>query len=243
MDSYIEISFIIQTLTMLISCMTAGYLSLKPISLKQSWMYSICIAFFACSFWSSYSWTLMFIIEVLFFLIYFRYRWKTYLLVITLRILVSATWYAIYRGGFHNFQYFLPMVSPIPPILILIIILWLLYRKWNYWLGKLTYVYECEIDHLPLKKHFKGYLDTGNLLMLEDIPVIFMDEKYEEYFKDCRIHCLVMKTMSGTVPIMCYETNIRIQGLTKKKVYVHLKKETQLPMQCEILLNMNLWLG
>lgn len=243
MESYIEISFIIQSLYMLIACMTAGYLSLKPISLKQSFVYSLTVALCACILWGTNSWLIMVIVEFLFFLLIFRYCWKTYILMITIRCLISWTCYAIYRGGFHNFQYFLPMVSPIAIILVELFVLYLLYRKWNYWIGKLNYVYDCHIKNIPMKKPIKGYLDTGNLLTIDDVPVVFMDEKFQTYFKDLDIQYLVMNTMSGSAPIACYKSIIDIHGLSKKDVYIHCKKQIQLPMQCQILLNINLWLG
>lgn len=243
MESYVEVSFLIQVLTMLISCMTAGYLSLHPLSFKQMFIYSILISFMACAFWMEFSWIIILIIEILFFLLYFRMSWKAFLLTIAMRFLLSFTWYVVYRGGFHNFQYFYPMRSPIQILILLFVILWLLCRKWNYWIGKLSYIYECKIEEIDQKHWWRGYLDSGNLLMMEDVPVIFIDQKYVTYLKSCRIQYLVMKTMSQSVTIPCYEGHIEIRGLMKKKVYIRCEKDMQLPMQAQILLNVNLWLG
>lgn len=228
---------------MLISCMTAGYLSLKPLSIKQMGIYSMILPLASCFLWMKYSWIIILMVEVLFFLLYFRLSWKTYLLTLSLRFLLSFSWYACFRGGFHNFQYFFPIRSPFILLISQCVILWLLYRKWNYWVGKLNYVYECQIEGIPNKHSWKGYLDSGNMLMMNDIPVIFIDNKYESYFHDANIQYLVMNTMSGSAPIACFEGRIKIQGMVKKRVYIRCEKNIQLPMQCQILLNVNLWLG
>ena len=77
MESYVEISYMVQFFTMMISCMTAGYLSLQPLSIKQMLVYSLVLPFAACSMWMEYSWFYMLTIEVLFLLLYFRCRIRT----------------------------------------------------------------------------------------------------------------------------------------------------------------------
>lgn len=243
MESYVEISYMVQFFTMMISCMTAGYLSLQPLSIKQMLVYSLVLPFAACSMWMEYSWFYMLTIEVLFFLLYFRCRIRTYACMLTLRFLLSFTWIVFYRGGIHNFQYFFPLRSPLSLFAIECIVLVLLYRKWNYWLGRLRYVYECRIPQISKTAWMKGYLDSGNMLASDDIAVIFIDEHYQTYFEKERIHYVIMNTMGGDAPVMCYEGMIQIRGFEMKKVLVCCRENLRLPMHCQILLNVNLWLG
>lgn len=243
MESYVEISYLIQVLTMMISCMIAGYLSLQPLSIKQVMLYSCMLPLFACGIWITYSLWLMAVIEVLFFLLFFKRRWKTWLYTITLRLLFSLSWYAWFQGGFHNFQYFFPTQSPMMILFIELILLWLLYRKWNYWIGKLNYVYDCKLYAISSSKWWKGYLDSGNMLMLNDVPVIFIDDRYQTYFMNENIQYVVMNTLGAKTPIACYESMIQIRGFSDSRVLVCCQKNVQLPMHCQVLLNVNLWMG
>lgn len=89
-------------------------------------------------------------------------------------------------------------------------------------------------------KHFKviGYLDSGNLLSHEGIPVVFLQRRYLSYFVDERIQLVVMKTVQEESSLPCYTCELKLHGCHKRKVLVHLQEDLKLPMHSELLLNM-----
>lgn len=234
MESYIEVSFINNILIMFLSCIAAGFISLKPISIRRCLIYSTVLSVSMIVFWGRYAWILYIGLEVLFFTAYFRFRIAMYFVSIILRFLLSFTCFAFYGGSYHLFMYYVPIYRfPFVFWLILIFATALLLCKWKYFIGRLDFVYECSFKKLKLK----GYLDSGNVLSDADIPVVFVSNKYQSYFKNENIHSIVMNTLDSRAIIICYEAEIQLQGFEKQMVYVNCDKKVQLPFGCDILLN------
>ena len=244
MESYIEISFVNQILLMVLSILIAGYITCKPVCLKENVIYSVSISLFCSLFWGTYSWLLYMCLEVFFFLLYFRYRLKTYFVYGSLRFLLSFTCYALWKGSYHLGMYYVPLhQKPFLFWTIEIILLISLLRKWKYFLGKLNYIYECTIQSNHKKFSVCAYLDSGNLLTLQGIPVVFLDPKYTLYFQGERMQFVNIQTVQGEQEIGCYEALIEIKGYASQHVYVHCKQNIKLPFRCELLLNMKLLMG
>ncbi len=244
MESYIEVSFVNQVLLMVLSILIAGYITCKPVCIVENLIYSVSITLFCSLFWGSHSWILYMCLELFFFLLYFRYRLKTYLVYGSLRLLLSFTCYALWKGSYHLGMYYIPLhQSPLLFWSVEIVILVSLLRKWKYFLGKLNYIYECKIQSNYKKLLLRAYLDSGNLLTLQGVPVIFLDSKYVKYFQDQRMKLVTIQTVQGEQEIGCYEAIIEIKGYTPSKVYVHCKQNMTLPLRCEVLLNMKLLMG
>lgn len=240
MDSYVEVSFLHTMLLILLSVWIAQYISLKPISdlrlLAYAFLQSLCL----CFMWFSYSWLLCVIIEALFFLIIFHYAKKTYLVALCIRALSMATCFVVYQGGFHNVTWFVPIQARIWPVWVTLIIVAIALRmKWKYYLAKTSCVYDTKIYTKHETLRIKGYLDSGNLLTWQGVPVIFLSPNYHAYFKDESIELIVMNSVSDTAILRCYTSKIQIAGCVSHQVYVHCEKNLQLPMGCVALLNMN----
>lgn len=244
MESYIEVSFINQVLLMVLSILVAGYITCKPIRFIENGIYSISIAVCCSLFWGTYSWIIYLGLEIFFFLLYFRYRLKTYFVYGSLRFLLSFTCYALWQGSYHLGMYYVPLhQNPVGIWAIEVFLLFVLLRKWKYFLGKLNYIYECKIQSKHKKLCLRAYLDSGNLLTIQDVPVVFVDAKYLNYFHGEKMKYIPMQTMHGKQEIECYEALIELKGYPSRNVYVHCKPNMRLPLRCEILLNMKLLMG
>lgn len=225
---------------LLLSVQLAQYIALKPISDKRLILYVITQSVLMTTLWSSYSWLICIMSEGLFFLFVFRYAKKTFLIAWCNRLLMMMICFTFYKGSFHNATWFVPLHITIWPLWVLMIIISIVLRlKWREELAKSAYVYGTQLFTNETTLHLKGYLDSGNLLSWQGIPVIFLKQNYHAYFKDERIELIVMNTVTDTSVLRCYLCEMQMNGCGRHPVYVHCEKNLNLPMGCNVLLNMN----
>lgn len=239
MESYVEISFLWNAITIYLSMRLAAYWCAKPISLRKVQGYSIAISICGCLFFP-YADLLVLLIEVLFFLNSFRYVKKVYLLGLAFRWFCYFSMFAWYRGSFHNGIYFVPIDAQIWEVWLCYALLWIMLRyKWKNLLARGEYVYCTRLKVNDQEMVCKGYLDSGNLLCHKGIPVVFLDAKYSSYFDAAGIELVVMNTIQSNGTIRCYPCQLSIDGCPAHKVYVSCERKLKLPFDCEVLLNMN----
>lgn len=239
MESYIEVSLLHNFITVVISTLMATYASLQPISFKRILIYASVQASTSCIFWFSNAWVLSVVVELLFFLVFFRYAYKTYVISLVTRFLWLCTAFVMYDGGFHNGAYFVPMDQPI-------YILWAIYgvcmllllAKWKDFVAELSYVYSLKLYTKQKILPLRGYLDSGNLITFKNVPILFLDKKYYAYFQNQGIELVVMNTITDTDVIRCYDCELQLSGCKKQRVFVNCEKSLELPLHCELLLNM-----
>lgn len=213
--------------------------ALQPISLKKNIGYASSVSILACLLWGDHTFYYVLLLETCFVAIGFRHALKSYFMALSIRYLLLATSFLLYGGSFHNLLWFVPMKKGI-------IILWLLYIlvfvlliiKWKDVFARLSYLYDVRVYAGKEKFKIKSYLDSGNLLTHEKLPVLFLASKYQTYFKNQHIELIVMNTIKDTQIIRCYECEIQLPGCKKHRVYVNCDKTLHLPFRCEMLLNM-----
>lgn len=241
MESYIEVSVITSFLLMLCSCMTAFYIAWKPQAFYKLCIYALLIPLFACLCFQPTGWLWMILLEGFFFWWIFAYAWRTWLIMIAMRLLWNFTCYVLFEGSFHLGVYFVPK-EVVPWFLwaFLILALALLFHKWKDVLAQRDFIYPIQLMSSKASIKLKGYLDTGNLLCNEHTPVMFVDHKYEAYFVNESIELVVMNTMQCAKVIRCYEARVKVGNGAVHKVLVNSERSLQLPMGCNALLNMNM---
>lgn len=239
MDSYIEISILHNFISISLSCMMGKYICVQPVADKKVLWYAILLSLCGCIFWYPYAWCVMLILEAAFFFFCFRYVYKVYIVALCFRYLCYATTFAFYHGGFHNFLWFVPAQAFIYPLWGLYALLYILLAvKWKDVVAKLSYVYQIHIYLHNQTLDMLGYLDSGNLLTYQTIPVLFINKKYQTYFSNQRIELVVRNSISGMDVIRCYECDIAIEGSRRHRVLISCEGNMTLPMKCEVLLNM-----
>lgn len=241
MDSYIEITWLTSFLILLHSSMTAFYIAWKPQRFYKLILYSAIVPFFACFCFHRYGWVFTILLEGIFFIWCYAYAWKSWLLMIANRLLWNFSCYVLYDGTFHLGIYFVP-ANTTPWLLwfVLSISAIFLYHTWKSALAQRDFIYPIQITTSCVRLRIKGYLDSGNLLENEGVPVIFVDQKYQEYFQDESIELVVMNTVDRTKVIKCHEANAKLASGGYQRVLVNSEKSLQLPMGCKALLNMKL---
>ncbi|MEG2506706.1 MAG: sigma-E processing peptidase SpoIIGA [Longicatena sp.] len=239
MESYLEVSFLHNLITIMLSVVIAQYTTLQPLSNKRLFCYAFVLSLYGCLTYFSYSIVGSICLEALFFITYFRYAYKTYLMALCIRYVAYATTFVLLIGSFHNGLYFVPMKYEI-------LLIWLcyglayalLYHKWKDVFSKLSYVYQSTLFMKQTTLKLPAYLDSGNLVSHEHIPIIFVDQQYLAYFKDQSIELVVMNSITNTTILRCYKCSIQLEGCQKHMVYVHADKHLNLPFNCKVLLNM-----
>lgn len=241
MESYIEITWITGFLVLLNSTTLAFYLACKPCAFYKLLLYSMMIPLAACFLFNTYEWLCMVLLEGVFFGWIYRDSWKGWLLMIAHRLLLNLTCYVFYEGSFHLGIYFVP--SYVIPYLLwaVLIISWFgMFLHWKFHLSQQNFIYPIEIRTKRAIVKTRGYLDSGNLIMEEGVPVLFLDKSYEEYFLGENIEWVEMNTMQGTGRVRCYEVRARVGNTPYHKVLIHLNRTMELPMGAKALLNIHL---
>lgn len=240
MESYVEVSILHNVLTIFVSFWMAQYISLQPLRqrsiLTYAWMISLCGGLL----YQSYSWLAVLALEIGSFFCFFRKSAKSWLMAQAIRMLWYYTAFALYQGSFHNLLWFVPIHASI-------VYLWLFYgllyallkAKWKQQLARLSYRYAIDLFLEETTLHLDGWLDSGNLLCTQGLPVLFVEGSYEAYFQQQRIQWVVMKTMQGSETIRCYACEAALSNTKRCPVLVCCKEGMQLPLHCKVLLNMN----
>lgn len=239
MESYVEVSFLFAFVTSILCMRIAGYCCIKVMKRKDILVYAAASSLSGCLF-LPYAWLISILIEVLFFLFYFRCLKKVFLLGFAIRGLVFFSVFAWYGGSFHNSIYFVPLQESLWLVWVIYAGIWyMLQYKWKQLLAKANYVYQAKLL-LPFKEvKVKAYLDSGNMLTHKTLPVVFLDAKYSSYFDKNSIELVVMNTIQSTGVLRCHECRMSIDGGKVQRVYVCCESSLTLPFHCEVLLNMN----
>ncbi|MGX8835209.1 sigma-E processing peptidase SpoIIGA [Amedibacillus sp. YH-ame6] len=241
MESYVEVSFLHNAMTILLCVLLGEYAALQPVSLRRCILYAILVSAIATLTWSAYSLLWMVLLELISFFFFFRYAYKSYLCSLVFRYLFYGSAFLFYGGGFHNGVWFVPMGTSFLFLWAIYALLYaLLFVKWKDIFAKLSYVYDAKFFMNQTKMGLKSYLDSGNLLTYKGMPVIFVDKKYQAYFKNERIELIVMNSVTSTEVMRCYECEIQMAGCKKHKVYINAERHLKLPFKCVVLLNMKL---
>lgn len=241
MESYVEITFINNVFIMMTSTLAACYLMVRSLPIKQLILYSAVISFACVSLWSDVSWWLIIILELGCVWFIFRDALNIWLTTLALRLMMSLTCWVLYGGSFHLTAYFVPAGAwmILNFWIIMIVLLAAMLLKWKYFLSQSTYVYRSYLYIQNKKRKMNAYLDSGNMLMSDQVPVIFLSGKYYEYLKNENIELIVMNTMNSTSAIRAYACELQVHGYQRHKVYACCDTLVKIPMNCSCLLNIH----
>lgn len=241
MESYIEVTWITNFLILLNASTLAFYLAAKPCAFRYVILYSALIPLCACFIFHRYEWCFMLIMEGAFFYKLYRYHWKGWLLMIAHRLLCNLTCYIWYQGSFHLGIYFVG-VNQVPYLIwMLLALTWLgMFYHWKLKLSQQNFIYPIEIKGSHVIVKLKGYLDSGNFMLEEGVPILILDRQYEEYFDQQSIQWIEMNTLQGEGRIKCCKAMARIQNAHYHSVWIHFSSKLHLPLGAKALLNLHM---
>jgi len=160
---------------------------------------------------------------------------KYCILVLLLRYTLYSVLYILYGGSIYYGLYWRETINL--SCLILCLLLYLFLLIWKYKIQNKVirsgYIYTISIN----KKKYKGYMDTGNLSMADNYPVIYTNRFIDESY-DTPIY---IQTATGSKCMYGYKTWIQIYPYSiKKEVYIIYEPALKLPDHCTFLLNIHL---
>lgn len=239
MESYIEISWLHNILFLVLSQMMAGYLSLRPLSLKKQWGYALLITSYGTLFWTSNAWIGCLLLELICILLWYRHTLKTYFFMLSFRMLWNISAMLWVKGTMAHGLFFPAIETSLLKLWILgIFLLLLLQKKWHTYVMQTNFVYSCKLIKKDRVWKGRGYMDSGNMLMYDGMPVVFMDWKYQSYFSRENIQYIEMQTMNETGEMEGIEVELLLENQTKQNVFVCFKKHLYLPLHCDLLFGM-----
>lgn len=173
MESYVEVSFMHNSLICACSLTCAIMLSKKPMS-RQHFLKIILMTTLLPSFLfieGSDMW--IGVNEIMMFMLFFQHRSHTYLLFASFRFFFHLIYYLLFQGTICHLQFFIfDEYGVLCADLIVLIGYLALLLKGRYEWSQKDFLYPFELDH----HQYLGYLDSGNLATYDSLPIIFVKE-------------------------------------------------------------------
>lgn len=239
MESYIEVSWLNGVLLLYASVLFASYAVFQPMKDIRILVYAAGISLLSVMLWRKGSLFILILSELTYLATLFRYARKTYIFAFCFRFLCMLTCFAVYQGSFHNGFWFVPLHAPVQWCwLLYLLLIFFCKSRWRNHFCERNCLYPVTLYIGNKQLHVTGYLDSGNLLSQNGIPVVFLERRYLSYFAKESIQLVVMKTVQENSRLHCYPCELQLNGCRRLHVLVHLQEELQLPMRSELLLNM-----
>lgn len=238
MESYVEIAFIHNFLTNVISVWMALYLIQKPLRGRRVIAYA-----FLSSFWSSFvfhdaGWIVLFMIEAVSFTFVFYRQKALYLAALMFRWLWHATCFVLWEGSFHLGAFFPWVHTPIYFCWFLYAALFLYLYTHASTLMKQRFIYGCTI-YADEPVHLRGYMDSGNFVSWNHLPVVFVCAEQRDRFKgkSCEIR---VQSIHGCQRMKAMLIYCAIDGCAKQKAYAVFVSGLSIRGGCQMILNLKM---
>ncbi len=240
MDTYIEISFLTNMLIGIMMLYASGCYTHQRMN-HMLFLFALIgeQVLLMLSLYLSL-WVLFIIYEIAFYLLVFYYAWKRMLLFLCLRYLAYATLFKFSGGSFHMGHYFVPAQNQMIGFCLLsCFLIFLLKQKWESYFMVSEFIYPLTI-YTPIPIHVRGFLDSGNQVMLEGLPVLFLDERYRTQLDNDSSTACTIHTIHSEARLSCFLYEVKIGRNKKRSCYICCDKKVVLEWGCQCLLNLNL---
>lgn len=240
MESYIEITFINNILIALFAYYASAYLSLSKIKNCFFYVFLIIEQLIVVLLYDEDWYFLFYMMDLFFMLIIFFHQYKKLLIYLCIKYLCFLTCLKVWHGSFHLLHYFVPLQANMIGAWLLLVVAIIFYKqKWSAYLRVSDFIYTISIDCAkPLK--IKGYLDTGNQVTCNEIPVLFLDASYDKYFTAMPKATVEVTTLNKKEVLNCYLCKVNINRYKKGVYYICCDKRVNLEWGCQCLLNIEI---
>jgi len=234
MSSYIEITFLTNYLISIFAYYFSAYFSLSKAKPKFFYIL-IGIEHFIhiCSdnliFFGLY--------EVSMYTYLFYRNPKKGIMFICIKYLCFFTLFKFMNGSFHLSHYYVNANKNMLGIWILLLLfIILLKNKWNAYLLVSDFIYDVYFyTNRPF--HILGFLDTGNQLKVNEIPVIFVDCVFKDRFMNLPSQQIDVYTIHSIKKRNVYLCEVKIKGYKKQSYYICCDEHICLEFNCKCILN------
>lgn len=238
MESYVEVAFLHNGLTNVLSVWMALYLIQRPLCGWRVGLYALFSAAVGTLLFVSFAWLVVLIVEAVGFLFVFYRQKALYLVSLLIRMLWHATCFVFWEGSFHSGAFFPWIHTPIWLCWCLYVLLLLYLKGHAMTLLRQRYVYHFTL-YGKSKLHLLGYMDSGNLLSWKHAPVIFIDARFREQFngiaQPIEIASIHGRRTMPALPVKC-----AIKGCTTQQAYAVFVKGLCIRRNCRAILNLKL---
>ena len=150
------------------------------------------------------------------------------------------TMFKLFKGSYHLGHYFVPIALNMTGIWLLYIsFIFILAFKWRHYLKIQNYIFTITVYTKP-KLRLKAFLDTGNSLCMNHIPVIFLDSSYQHYFVNEKENIYSFNHLDRIEEIKVYLCDVQLKGHKKCSYYICCEKRILLEFNCRCLLNIEM---
>lgn len=221
MEAYIEIALIHHLFLLFIIFKFIKIITLKRIKQQAINTYIILSILIACCF-NKHAFLIWLLFEISACLFLFRNSIKVYFLMWGIRISVYLIIYLLGEVSFHQGIVFFNMNYNLY-LLFLCEIITFIYLKTNrcYQLVLRQFTYYVMI-YTPTPISLKVYLDSGNFASYKQVPIMILDQKYEDRFKSCKSHKYYYHSINSDNLIDLYQCKISFNNEVSN-VYVCFK--------------------
>lgn len=240
MESYIEITFLNDFLLCVLAYYASAFFSLSKIHSPSFFLLLLIEQVFHILCFDPSYYFLFYLYEIFFLYFVFFRQWKKGIMYLCLKYLLMFTFFKFLGGSFHLLHYYVPSFVQIYGLWLLVILfIVLLKEKWSAYLRISDFIYEVQIK-ADENIRLKGFLDTGNSLCIEDIPVIFIDESYQSHFIHQPQKKIRYMTLNKEEEINVTLCEVQIDRYKKASYYICCDKKVLLEWNCKCILNVEI---
>lgn len=224
MESYIEIN-LVHHLFLLYLSLQYGFVFTNKYLNKVKLLFYLIFELLISMYISEYQIYLLLMFEVIAYFYLFDYHHNLYFIQLVIRYILLLVLYLFYDGSIQYGMYYID-IQHFPTLIIVFEVLLFLYIKSykRYDLMKEKFIYDVRIDINHQHRYLKMYLDSGNELSYDSIPVCVVDERFKSFFKLNKPQFITMNTLSGYKPIMVYLGSISYLNNTNTTCYFYFSK-------------------
>lgn len=240
MESYIEITFVHNMLICIFAYYASSYFSLSKISNRFFYTFLLVEQLCIVLLYVETYYFLFYLLELVFTLFIFYHQYKKLLMYLCIKYLSFFTCMKFLGGSFHLLHYFVPSnVNVIGIWCLLLFAILVLKQKWSVYLRVSDFIYSM-IIYADKEIKIRGFLDTGNQVILNDIPVLFLDSKYHDAFMNMKEEIFQVITLNKEEKLVCYLCDVKINRYKRRSYYICCDKRVDLEWGCKCLLNIEI---
>lgn len=177
MESFVEVVFLHNYLFHALALSLSCIFSKRAFSRQQFHLVVFILTSFATFLFIDFSEQMMWFVEMMLFVLFFKNKRSTYCLFMSFRFLLNLICFLLLQGSILNHQFFSFEIFPLFLMDVVVLFFYfVLYKKWKYVYQEKDFVREFILE----KKKYVGYLDSGNLASIDAIPLIFIREEIYE---------------------------------------------------------------
>ncbi len=240
MESYIEVTYGVNAIILILCTMTSDMLFQYPASVMRIVGISLCFTLVLMII--DDQWLYLLLSELCYGILVVRKFHPAILLALAFRIITILSLRMAFGGAVIGCIWYLPIQkSNLIWVFLCLFIGYLLWMpRWNLYARKFYYRYPVTIYFGDLVIQGLGYLDSGNSASFQGQPIVFMNKtEFIKIQEKGEQRIVKIRTVQGSTMMSCYNANIMIDRNPKQQVLIG--EMDQVKQGFDVLLNVRLF--